>query len=300
MFQHSNVPGLARLLLRAQTELSDLLDAMSPTAREASHPLLRLQMGTTQFAMGLKERSVELSCTQGEQEYRLQLEVAPGKTPQAKAWLVDHATKQTRVLDGDAIFRGDVPPAFKSLHEEVTRHLKSLLPESLWRAFAADIAAQGKAPPTSAGETAPAANTPAAPQSGCASDAQIEATASAQAATPAAPSPAAPETAPADDGWHVYEIARREGADLRFTGKLVDAVRTRINRGRWTEFHVYQTKGGKFVGIALGRSLLVGESDRAETQVATSLEELAPFFGHSPLAKLLTTRLGVRQFQDIE
>ena len=284
MFQHSQVQGFARLLLRAQSELSSLLDAMAPAAREDSHPHLTVKVGSTHIAVSVKGQSIELNCVQGDQEYRIELKTGQTDGPRAKAWLTDRATKQTTELDAAAIFRGDVPPAFKALHEEVTRHLKALLPESVWCSIVTGATASKPAPkPAEPEATANASN----------------ATAQGTAAPRAAPHPTEAR-ASAEEGWDVYEIAQRDRPDLRFTGKLVDAVRTPLNRGRWTELHVYQTKAGKFVGVILGRSMLLGESDRAEAQVSTELKDLASFFGHSPLAKALTARLGIRQFVDID
>jgi hypothetical protein len=110
---------------------------------------------------------------------------------------------------------------------------------------------------------------------------------------------AEPQPAPAET-FEVFVLPQRNGPDLRFTGKLVDAVRTPARFGRWVELHVYRTKGGKFVGVQLKRSMLLGEVDLCETQVADKLSDLVEFFGHSPIAKVLTDRLGIRSYNDIE
>lgn len=297
---HSSVPALARLLLKAQAELSSLLDTLPPAARAASHPLLNLQMGPVQFAMGVNasERScVELSCTQGAQEYHLTLRSAQADQPSSvKARLVNRRTGETRELDGAAIFRGEVPEDFKPLHREVTAHLKAWLPEGLWTRLSG-TPAQGASDAPSAQATDVSVTPPTADTA-----APADNDAAKQAATAESPDAAGAANAVAevDDGYRQYVLTERDGPDLRFTGKLLDAVRTGLYRGRWTEFHVYQTKGGKYVGVKLGRSLLLGEVDRSESKVADQLADLADFFGHSPLAKMLTQRLGIRRFVDIE
>ena len=296
MFNHtSSLPALARMFLKAQTEINGLLDSLPPPARASSHPLLNLQLGATRMAMGLNAQSssdLQLRFSQGPLEYHLDLVAGkPYTAPTAQAKLVNLKTSKTTTLDGEAVFRGEVPEEFKALHKEVTHHLKSWLPASLWTKLSssqADNAAATKLSTNDAQSSLkPQADTsaPAVPVD----NQGLE--------NPAAQALAAPASEPE---WEVFVLNQKDGADLRFTGKLLDAVRTPVYHGRWTELRVYQTKGGKFVGVKVGRSLLFNESDRSESKVTESLAELTGFFGHSHLAKVLTERLGIREYVEID
>jgi hypothetical protein len=285
--QQSNLPQLARLFFKAHAELNDLLDAMHPTARVNYHPLLNLNMGPVRFEMAMAPESnsnIELCCAQGAQEYRVRLKSTDGTSlPTVSATLINKSTGESRQLDGVQVFSGAVPEDFKALHQEILAHLKAWLPEALWKRLTPS-------------QTTTTANT---------SDASEPTTETTQGAV-AAPDEAssgsvsAKEHEPPADDWRVYVLSQKDGPDLRFTGKLLDGVRTATHRGRWTEYHVYQTKGGRYVGVKLGRSQWLGEVDRTETKVVENLAELGDFFGHGHLAKLFTERLGIRQFVDVE
>lgn len=298
----ASLPALARMFLKAQTELNSLLDSLPLPARASSHPFLNLELGSTRMAMGLNMQSssdLQLSCSQGPLEYHLNLVAGkPNSAPTAQARLVNRRTGEKVTLDGESVFRGEVPEEFKALHQEVTHYLKSWLPASLWTTLSTSSAAPAL-------DTA--SNTTTGTASNTAPDAPT-AQSSEPAVNPAMSSSAGSasdeaKTAPAAAHEPVYEVFvlnQKDGPDLRFMGKLLDSVRTPVYHGRWTELHAYQTKAGKFVGVKLGRSLLFNESDRAESKVTESLAELSGFFGHSPLAKALTERLGIREYVEIE
>lgn len=280
-----SVPALARLLLKTHTEFASLFDRLAPGAPAPALPPFTLQLGGARLALDAAA-GLKLHCAQGPLEYRLQVDpFEAGKAPAISARLTDRRTGEVHELDGAAVFNGDIPAAFQDLHAEVTSHLRAFVPPALWQHLTAARGAAA-APPSGDGNGGATgiADTPvSAPDTGAA-----EATGVA---------PAGQEDAAA--GLRTYVLPRRGEADLRFTGKLLDAVATLPLNGRWTEYLVYQTRAGKYIGVKLGRSMRLGESDRVESQVAQELAGLAEFFGHNPLAKMLTHRLGIRQYEEV-
>jgi hypothetical protein len=289
-----SVPALARLLLKTHTEFATLLDRLPPGGRAPALPAFHLQLGSARLALDAGA-GLELNCSQGPLEYRLLVDkFEAGKAPAMSARLTDRRTGAVHEFDGPAVFNGDIPPAFQDLHAEVTGHLRAFVPPALWQHL---TAARGAA----AAETADAGTAPAAGEGEAPAAPGAQAVQDTQGDTPSGTSgQAGAQAQEADEGMRTYVLARQGEPDLRFTGKLLDAVHTFPQNGRWTDYRVYQTRGGRFVGVKLGRSMRLGETDRVESQVADRLEDLRDFFGHNALAKLLTSRLGIRQFADIE
>jgi hypothetical protein len=75
-----------------------------------------------------------------------------------------------------------------------------------------------------------------------------------------------------------YKLTRTGLPPLAFTGTLVAEASSKSHQGplqnRWHEVAVYQTKGGKWVGVVTFRTVWQGENDRHTAQVADSADEL--------------------------
>jgi len=126
-----------------------------------------------------------------------------------------------------------------------------------------------------------------------------------------------------DVGVQKEQIVIRDGkADLAFTGTLLaSAAPTSAPNGKWQEYRIYQTDGGKHVFSKVTRSVFAEEQDTHEaevfdptpssvpSQLLRSARELArsrpltwmdaatAFFGYDPLSKALYRKLG-GQFEE--
>jgi hypothetical protein len=126
-----------------------------------------------------------------------------------------------------------------------------------------------------------------------------------------------------DVGVQKEQIVIRDGkADLAFTGTLLASVApTSAPNGKWQEYRIYQTDGGKHVFSKVTRSVFAEEQDTHEaevfdptpssvpSQLLRSARELArsrpltwmdaatAFFGYDPLSKALYRKLG-GQFEE--
>ena len=124
-------------------------------------------------------------------------------------------------------------------------------------------------------------------------------------------------------GVQKEQIVIRDGkADLAFTGTLLaSAAPTSAPNGKWQEYRIYQTDGGKHVFSKVSRSVFAEEQDTHEaevfdpspssvpSQLLRSARELArsrpltwmdaatAFFGYDPLSKALYRKLG-GQFEE--
>jgi hypothetical protein len=129
----------------------------------------------------------------------------------------------------------------------------------------------------------------------------------------------------ADVGVQKEHVVTRDGkADLRFSGTLLaSAAPASAPEGRWEEYRIYQTSGGKHVFSKVTRTVLEKENDAHEaevfdpspasvpSQLMRSARELArarpltwmdaavAFFGYTPLAKALYRKLSVRFEEEI-
>jgi hypothetical protein len=123
----------------------------------------------------------------------------------------------------------------------------------------------------------------------------------------------------AEVGVQKEHIVTRDGeADLRFTGVLLaSAAPGSAPKGRWQEYRVYQTTGGKHVFSKVTRNVLEGEEDTHQAEVfdpspssvpsqllrsareiarsrpMTWMDAATAFFGYDPLAKGLYRKLSV-------
>ena len=125
-----------------------------------------------------------------------------------------------------------------------------------------------------------------------------------------------------DDDPHVGvqkdQIVTRDGkADLTFTGTLrASAAPPSAPLGKWQEYRVFVTNGGKHVFSKVGRSIYAQEQDEHQAEVfdpspssmpsqllrgardlvhsepLTWKKAAADFFGYDPLAKALYRKLG--------
>jgi hypothetical protein len=126
-----------------------------------------------------------------------------------------------------------------------------------------------------------------------------------------------------DVGVQKELIVIRDGkADLAFTGKLLaSAAPPSAPKGRWQEYRIFETDGGKHVFSKVARSVFAEDQDAHEaevfdpspssvpSQLLRSARELArsrpltwmdaavAFFGYDPLAKALYRKLG-GQFEE--
>jgi hypothetical protein len=121
-----------------------------------------------------------------------------------------------------------------------------------------------------------------------------------------------------DGGVQKDHVVTRDGkADLAFTGALAASVApSSAPKGKWQEYRIYETNGGKHVFSKVSRSVFAEEQDTHEaevfdpspssvpTQLLRSARDLArshpltwtdaaiAFFGYDPLAKALYKKLG--------
>jgi hypothetical protein len=127
----------------------------------------------------------------------------------------------------------------------------------------------------------------------------------------------------ADVGVQKEQIVIRDGkADLAFTGTLVaSAANASAPKGKWQEYRVYETDGGKHVFSKVSRSIYAEEQDTHEAEVfdpspssmpaqllrsardlahtrpLTWMDAAVAFFGYDPLAKDLYRKLS-GQFEE--
>ena len=126
-----------------------------------------------------------------------------------------------------------------------------------------------------------------------------------------------------DVGVQKDQVVIRDGkADLAFTGTLLASVAPpSAPKGKWQEYRIYKTNGGKHVFSKVTRSVFAEEQDTHEaeifdpspssmpSQLLRSARELArsrpltwtdaavAFFGYDPLAKALYRKVG-GQFEE--
>ncbi len=126
-----------------------------------------------------------------------------------------------------------------------------------------------------------------------------------------------------DLGVQKEHVVIRDGkADLAFTGTLLaSAAPPSAPKGRWQEYRIYETTGGKHVFSKLSRSIYAEDQDTHEAEVydpspssmpsqllrsardlarsrpLTWMDAAVAFFGYDPLAKDLYRKLG-GQFEE--
>lgn len=124
----------------------------------------------------------------------------------------------------------------------------------------------------------------------------------------------------ADIGVEKEQIVTRDGKpDLLFMGTLMaSAAPATAPKGRWQEYRIYMTAGGKHVFAKVSRSVFEDDEDSHEAEVfdpapssvpsqlmrsareiarakpMTWMDAAVSFFGYDPLAKALYRKLSVR------
>jgi hypothetical protein len=127
----------------------------------------------------------------------------------------------------------------------------------------------------------------------------------------------------ADVGVQKEQVVIRDGkADLAFTGTLLASVApSSAPKGKWQEYRVYETNGGKHVFSKVSRSVFAEDQDTHEAEIfdpspssvpsqllrsardlarsrpLTWMDAAASFFGYDPLAKALYRKLS-GQFEE--
>jgi hypothetical protein len=111
-------------------------------------------------------------------------------------------------------------------------------------------------------------------------------------------------------------VTRDDKADLAFAGTLLaSAAPSSAPKGKWQEYRVYQTTGGKHVFSKVSRTVFAEEHDEHEAEIfdpaptsmpsqllksardlthsrpKTWMDAAADFFGYDPLAKALYRKL---------
>ena len=74
-----------------------------------------------------------------------------------------------------------------------------------------------------------------------------------------------------------FVLERTGLKNLSFKGKIIGEVsgHTAQNSGRWTDYTIYQTHGGKYIGQIEYITQWQGEQDTSEVFIAGSLRELS-------------------------
>jgi hypothetical protein len=126
-----------------------------------------------------------------------------------------------------------------------------------------------------------------------------------------------------DTGVQKEQVVIRDGkADLAFTGTLLaSAAPSAAPKGKWQEYRIYATNGGKHVFSKVTRSVFAEDRDAHEAEVfdptpasvpsqllrsardltrskpLTWMDAAVAFFGYDPLAKALYRKLS-GQFEE--
>ena len=277
----SPLSQLAQLLLKNHFELRELL-ASTSTSLLNDPVKVGVRMGSARGTMSLGQSSkgLELSFTENGRGYRvvMPLRAAAGEPFKVKVTLTDGDKSHEQEFEGLSLFSATMPEEFGALHARVVDYLKKSLPAALLEKLRAHT---GSSVSATAAQTTSEASAP--------SDSDTESVQPAAAATPQEADPFS---------W--YHVRRDDQPDLKFRGKSVARVDSALRNGRQTVLEVFVTPSGKYVGMKLGLSMWVGERDIATVQLADKPEDLVPFFGFSPLAKVLYERLELRTAEVVE
>lgn len=105
-----------------------------------------------------------------------------------------------------------------------------------------------------------------------------------------------------DHKEHSFLLTVDNQPDILFRGQRFAAVSS--SKGdpdrRWTELHLYRTRGGKYVCQRVGKSTLIGEHTRYDGRVCERKEDIIEFFGHSRLAKELYRKANIGDVQIVD
>ena len=106
------------------------------------------------------------------------------------------------------------------------------------------------------------------------------------------PSVPSVETKEAEKQWRTFRVHRKDDKILQFQGEVLLKLTTPLKGVRYFEYFVFQTKGGSYVAVKVGRSLLPSESDQVTSFVSKNKSEILSFFGlGSSVSREVASRL---------
>lgn len=92
-----------------------------------------------------------------------------------------------------------------------------------------------------------------------------------------------------------FVIEADDQPSLAFSGKklgMVSSWRPDCS-GNWTELALYQTRGGKYVAVTMGKTQWAGQRDRCSAAVCETINDVKAYFQYGWLAKELYTELNI-------
>jgi hypothetical protein len=104
-------------------------------------------------------------------------------------------------------------------------------------------------------------------------------------------------------------VKQTVGRALKFKGEKVASAETSADRasgiysgstGRWTEYHLWKTSGGNYVGKQIHRTQWQGEDDAHEAKLLKSEKEVFDFFGDGGLAQELYEEAGLEFVEEVD
>ena len=256
-----SLASLARLALKNHQELQSLFH--SPASAPALQLALQLAGGDTGLEFSCAANNA-LMFTMSQGTRRITVRVAPRPTSLETAELtvtMQHGPYgvRTATFTGKSFMDLKAEPAFGELVEAAKQHLSQY-----FKAYGPEQNQKAQEPsPTSVAESA-----------------------------------TGPATTEQPPGYLTYVIKRENKPNLKFNGKEVVSVATAIRKGRQHIYSVYQTEGGKRIGVKQGISLLFNEKDIVTAEVLDTDQALIEFFGYNDLAKALYERLTLTQFAE--
>lgn len=105
-----------------------------------------------------------------------------------------------------------------------------------------------------------------------------------------------------DVEFHDFVVERDGDKNLKFNGRIVAAVSSSPDRGRWVELNLYKTKSGSWVCEQIGHSSWQDEVTQHKAAVIPedNLSEVFDFFGCGWLAKELYEEADIECVQEID
>lgn len=264
-------PEAVGVLLKNYFELRDA--ASRPYPSSPFSVTMNLGDGpATAVSMDVIGGALRVSFKEGDRGYTLAMPLKwpAGTHPLVSVTLSEAGRSSSYEVKPEDFLGARLPGGFAELHEKVAQYVKSILPSGYFDKKSPTEPAKPEQPST-------VTQTPQEPTEAQASEAA--------------------KSAPEYSTW----LVRREGErDLRFQGKVIAAVESFPRQGRQKVLKVIQTPGGKFIGLSLGTSMWLGETDRAQVKVADKLEELVDLFGYNALAKALYDQLSLAHEEVID
>lgn len=279
---HSLITHLAQLMLKAQHEFTDALNAHT----DGRQPLqMGLTLGKTtvmtRWSMGQsKDAGLQMTVSENGNTYRLHVpgraDANDGVKVTVKLETAD-GKSQEHTFEGAKLMAARFDGVFADLHAKVMGYLKKTLGSEGLKNLKLD-----------AGSAVESSSTSAQPSSAADAAQSTEGAPDAQAASPVAP-------AALQDDYTWYRVQRVDQADLRFKGKLAAYAQSQLRQGRQHLYSVFLTPSGKVVAIKEGLSVWLNERNLAEVRVFDRVEDCVPFFGYNGLAKAVYQQLSLSQ-----